>query len=68
MEHTLSLPLLLGMLMLAFVQRAVRGQPCGPGDDRRRYQERMRHNHGEDRRGGRTRLRPRPSGASPPIG
>jgi hypothetical protein len=54
MELTLSLPLLLGRLMLAAMvalsserfaaNRKVR-------DDRRRYQERMRRNHGEDRRG-----------------
>jgi hypothetical protein len=53
MELTAQLPLLLGMLMLAamlalFTERFAANRKVR--DDSRRYQERMRRNHGEARR------------------
>ena len=66
MEHTLSLPLLLGMLMLALSSERFAAERRSAATLPQATER--RHNHGEDRRGGRTRLRPDRPGQAPPIG
>jgi hypothetical protein len=61
MELTAQLPVLLGMLILA-AMLALPTEQLGANrkvrDDHRRYQERMRRNHGEARRGRQARPKP----------